>query len=115
VHNKARIQLAIAMLVAAKIFGIAGLILGATQYRLVGGALLAFDGLLLGAAFVLGLRIVKTHVVEEKDDKRLLQKMMEEGTLDQYLRDLREPRSRSRSPGGGGAGRDGEESRPSLC
>jgi hypothetical protein len=112
VDNKARIQLAIAMLVAAKVFGIAGLILGATQYRLVGGALLAFDGLLLAAAFVLGLRIVKTHVVEEKDDKRLLQKMIEEGTLDQYLRDLRE-RAQSRAPSG--AACDGDESRPSLC
>jgi hypothetical protein len=78
-----------AMLVFAKLFGIAGLILGATSYRAVGGALLVFDGFLLGFAAYLGIRSMKTVEVEEKDHKEILAQMMREGTLDQYLRDIR--------------------------
>lgn len=86
---KARNQLAIAMLVFAKVFGIAGLILGVTSYRFVGGAMLVFDALLLGCAAFLGLRNMKDEKVEEKGQKQLLEQMVREGTLDQYLRDIR--------------------------
>lgn len=78
-----------AMLVFAKVFGIAGLILGATSYRFLGGALLVIDGLLLGTAAYLGIRNMREEKVDEKDQKKLLAQMMREGTLDQYLREVR--------------------------
>lgn len=86
---KARNQLAIAMLVFAKVFGIAGLILGATSYRFLGGALLVIDGVLLAFAAYLGIRNMNAEKVDEKDHKSVLEQMMREGTLDQYLRDIR--------------------------
>jgi hypothetical protein len=77
------------MLVAAKVFGVAGLVLGATSHRLLGGALLVFDGLLLVVAAGLVIRTMGADKVEEKEQKQVLEQMMREGTLDQYLRDLR--------------------------
>jgi hypothetical protein len=71
------------------VFGIAGLIVGATSYRAVGGALLVFDAVLLVIAAYLGLRNMRDEKLEEKDQKSVLERMMREGTLDQYLRDLR--------------------------
>lgn len=87
--SKARNQLAIATLVFAKVFGIAGLIVGATSYRFLGGALLVFDALLLAFAAYLGIRNMSAEKVDEKDHKSVLEQMMREGTLDQYLRDIR--------------------------
>jgi uncharacterized membrane protein YebE (DUF533 family) len=89
VDAKARNQLAMAMLVSAKVFGIAGLILGATGHRVLGGTLLVFDAFVLAFAAYLGIRNMREEKVEETDQKRVLQQMMREGTLDQYLRDLR--------------------------
>jgi len=89
VDVKARNQLAMGALVSAKVFGIAGLILGATSYRLLGGALLVFDGVLLVVAAYLGIRNMNTEKVDEKNHKTVLEQMVREGTLDQYLRDLR--------------------------
>lgn len=86
---KARNQLAIAMLVFAKLFGIAGLILGATRYRFLGGALLVFDAFLLAFAAYLGIRNMREEKVDEKDHKKVLERLIRECTLDQYLRDLR--------------------------
>jgi hypothetical protein len=77
------------MLVFAKVFGIAGLILGATRYRVLGGALLVFDAFLLACAAYLGIRNMREEKVDEKDHKKVLEQLMREGTLDQYLRDLR--------------------------
>ena len=82
-------HVALALLIAAKIFGIAGLILGATNYRLLGGVLLGFDGVLLIAAVVVGLKVSKKRAVEESGHKDALEQMVREGTLDQYLRDIR--------------------------
>lgn len=76
------------MLVAGKVFGVVGLALGATDYRLLGGALLAFDGVLLLTAVVIATRSMKKGKSEEKDHKQMLRQMIREGTLDQYLRDL---------------------------
>jgi len=89
VDVKASNRLAIAMLISARVFGSAGLILGATSYRFLGGTLLVLDGLLLAVAAFLGIRNMRENKVEETGDKQLLAKMMREGTLDQYLRDLR--------------------------
>jgi hypothetical protein len=89
VDAKSRNQVAMPMLVFAKVFGIAGLILGATSYRFLGGTMLVFDGVLLAFAVYLGIRNVKEEKVDEEDHKKVLERMMREGTLDQYLRDLR--------------------------
>ena len=84
-----RNSLAIALLVSAKVFGIVGLVLGSTQYRPVGGALLAFDAVLLVAAVVTVLRDGNAAVKVEKDQKAVLRQMVAEGTLAQYLVDIR--------------------------
>jgi hypothetical protein len=89
VDTKARNQIAIASLIFAKVLGIAGLIVGAMGHRILGGSLLACDGVLLIVAVVIGLRSVKAAKSDESDQKQLLAQMMREGTLDQYLRDLR--------------------------
>lgn len=83
-----RNQLALGLLVLAKALGIAGLVLGA-RHRLGGGLLLALDGVLLVAAVVISIRGMKQASDEEDADKAVLARMVEQGTLDQYLRDLR--------------------------
>jgi uncharacterized membrane protein YebE (DUF533 family) len=117
VDTKARNQLAMATLVFAKVFGIAGLILGATSHRVVGGALLVFDGFLLAFAAYLGVRNMKEEKVEETDQKQVLQRMMREGTLDQYLRDLRaeEPPAAARPSAPAPAARQPEYASASLA
>lgn len=88
--SKSRNQLAFAMLILGKLFGIAGLILGATSHRIAAGTLLVVDGLMLSAAAVISIRNMKAKAVEEKSHKAILEQMMREGTLRQYLRDIRE-------------------------
>lgn len=89
--GKTHSHVAFAMLVAAKIFGIAGLILGVTRYRFLGGMLLGLDGVMIVVAIVLGLRAMRSVAVEEETHKKLLARMIQEGTLHQYLRDLGAP------------------------
>lgn len=79
------------MLIAGKVFGVVGLALGTTDYRILGGTLLAFDGVLLLTAAVVATRSMKKAKSEEKDHKQMLRQMIREGTLKQYLRDLESP------------------------
>lgn len=94
--GKTHSQVAFAMLVAAKVFGIAGLILGVTRYRILGGALLGLDAVMIVVAIAIGLRGMRSVVREEETHKKLLAKMIEEGTLRQYLRDLGAPAVQTR-------------------
>lgn len=77
------------MLVLAKVVGVAGLVLGAT-HRILGGTLLGLDGVLLVAALVVCMRNMSAQTREEKTQKDLLAQMLREGTLDQFLREVRE-------------------------
>lgn len=77
------------MLVLAKVVGVAGLVVGTTN-RILGGTLLALDGGLLVGALALCLQNMKKQASEEKDQKDVLEQMMREGTLDQFLREVRE-------------------------
>lgn len=76
------------MLIAAKIFGIVGLVLGATSFRPLGAALLAMDGALLAATVAVVVRRMRHVAQEEETHKQILAQMVREGTLRQYLRDI---------------------------
>jgi hypothetical protein len=80
---------AIPVLISAKVFGVVGLVLGFTSYRPVGGVLLALDGVLLGVTVALSVRAMRSAAIEEKTHKQILEQMVREGTLRQYLRDIR--------------------------
>lgn len=85
----ARNHVALGLLILAKAFGMAGLVLGST-HRFAGGSLLALDGVLLVAAVVIALRTARAQHRADAAGKEVLARMMREGTLDQYLRELRE-------------------------
>ncbi|MDB4941164.1 MAG: hypothetical protein JWP97_698 [Labilithrix sp.] len=89
VDTKAKNRLAIVLLVTAKVVGLAGIILGVTRYRVLGGILLGLDAVVILAAIVLAIRNMKRASIVESDDKATLRRMVEEGTLDQYLSDIR--------------------------
>lgn len=93
VDRKSRERFALVLLVSAKAFGIVGLVLGVTPYRPLGGALLAMDGILLITAVAMAVRNMSETKVEEKDRKALLRQMVAEGTLKQYLADIRDDAS----------------------
>lgn len=82
-------HLAIALLVFGKLLGIAGLVAGAA-HRVAGGTLLLLDGLFLLAAVVLCVGAMNGREKEDRENKKVLAQMVREGTLQQYLRDLKE-------------------------
>lgn len=82
-----RNRLAIALLVVAKLFGIAGLVVGGTN-RTLGAILLGLDAVLIVAAIVVAIQAMKEREVADNGDKELLRQMIREGTLQQHLRDL---------------------------
>lgn len=85
---RSRNQLALITLVAGKLLGIGGLILGASTHRTLGGLFLAIDGLCIVIATVLCVHTMRGRVKEEAGHKEVLAQMIREGTLKQYLRDL---------------------------
>jgi hypothetical protein len=76
------------MLVAAKIFGLVGLVLGLTSYRPLGAVLLALDGVLIAATVFVTVRTMREEVEQEQTQKQVLAQMVREGTLRQYLREV---------------------------
>ena len=84
---RARNYTALGMLVLGKLFGIAGLVVGSSS-RVLGGALLGLDGLLITAAVIVALATMKAHARDDDQHKAMLRQMMREGTLKQALRDL---------------------------
>ncbi|MBX3197417.1 MAG: hypothetical protein KF894_04610 [Labilithrix sp.] len=85
--QRSRNQVALGLLIVGKLFGIAGLALGSTS-RVLGGALLGIDGLLIVVAVVMCVLTMKAREREDADEKQVLRQMLKEGTLKQYLRDL---------------------------
>ncbi|MBX3205973.1 MAG: hypothetical protein KF764_12955 [Labilithrix sp.] len=85
--QRSRNKVALALLIVGKLFGIGGLALGSTS-RVLGGALLGVDGLLIVVAVVMCVVTMKARAREDASEKQILRQMMKEGTLKQYLRDL---------------------------
>ena len=96
-----RNKLALGLLVLAKVLGVAGLVVAASD-RFAGGFLLALDGVFIVGAVVLALGTMQRRNKEEEAHKQVLEQMLREGTLEQYLKDLRAegraPPSRERPP-----------------
>jgi hypothetical protein len=84
---RARNHTALAMLVVGKLFGIGGLVVG-SKSRVLGGTLLALDGVLIVAAILVAIATMKARTQEDDQHKAMLRQMKNEGTLKQYLRDL---------------------------
>lgn len=85
---RSRNQLAITAVVAGKILGIGGLVLGSSAHRTLGGLLLCIDGLCIVIATILCLRNMRSREKEDAGHKQVLAQMIREGTLKQYLREL---------------------------
>jgi uncharacterized membrane protein required for colicin V production len=83
-----RNYLALATLALAKVLGLIGLALGYTQHRTLGGVLLGMDGVLLVVTVILAAQMMRGVKREEETQKDVLEKMIREGTLQQYLRDI---------------------------
>lgn len=84
---RSRNYAALGLLVAGKLFGIAGLVV-ASRSRVVGGTFLGFDAILITAAIVMALFTMRANARNDDDQKALLRKMKDEGTLAQYLKDI---------------------------
>jgi hypothetical protein len=80
-------SLAIFLLVFGKALGIAGLILGAVS-RVGGAILLTLDGVFIVAALVIALRNGQKQIEEANKDREVVARLVREGALKQYLRDL---------------------------
>ena len=96
--QRSRNYLALGLLVVGKLLGIGGLVVGSSS-RVLGGTLLALDGILIVAAVVVCLRTMQARAKEDDGQKELLRQMMKEGTLKQYLRDLEDEQRSERSVG----------------
>ena len=87
---------ALALLVLAKVLGIGGLIVAGSGHRTAGAVLLALDGVLLVAAVVICLRGLRARKSEDEESKAMLAKMVREGTLKEFLREVeQQPKSSS--------------------
>ena len=85
---------ALGALIIAKVFGIAGLAL-ASYSRLLGGGLLAVDAVFIALVVMVTMRTMKTQAKEDDGQKAVLRQMMKEGTLEQYLRDIKAEEAKS--------------------
>ena len=65
----------------------AGLIV-ASWSRLLGGILLAIDAILIVAAITMALRSGQKQVQEANADKEVVARLVREGALKQYLREI---------------------------
>ena len=106
--QRSRNYLALGLLVAGKLLGIGGLVVGSSS-RVLGGTLLALDGILIVAAVVVCLRTMRTRAKEDAGQKEVLRQMMKEGTLKQYLRDLEEEQRKARSAAGATSAEEDED------
>ena len=79
--------LAFVLVLLSKVFGIVGLIVGAF-HRVAGGTLLLLDGLFIIASVVLCVRLGKKQAKAAEDDRKVVARLVREGTLKQYLRDV---------------------------
>jgi hypothetical protein len=93
--SRSRNQLALAFLVVGKLLGIVALVLGGA-HRLLGGLFLGLDGLFILIAVGLCVSTMKAHAKEAHGQKEMLRQLMKEGTLDQYIRDLKKEEARAK-------------------
>ena len=89
---KSQNHLALFLLILGKALGIGGLILGAV-HRVAGGTLLVLDAVFIVAAITVALRVSRKQATEAASDKETLARLVREGTLKQYLRDIEAERS----------------------
>jgi hypothetical protein len=82
---------ALALLIAGKMIGIGGLIVG-SEARVLGGILLGIDGVCIVAAIAVSMRTWSERSREELSQKDVLRQLVKEGTLQQFLRDIEEER-----------------------
>lgn len=80
-------SLAIFLLVLGKVCGITGLIVAGWS-RVLGGILLGLDAVLIVAAIVLALRNGQKQIKEANADKEVVARLVREGALKQYLREI---------------------------
>jgi len=86
---------ALFVLLFGKALGIAGIVVG-SQHRALGAVLLGLDGVCIAAAIAIALQVGRSHAKETEDDKQMLARMIREGTLKQYLRDLDDEANRAK-------------------
>lgn len=89
---KSQNRLAVGLIVAAKVFGVLGIILAWAGVRTLGAIFLLIDGLLLLAAVIVTVMAKKEQVVTAsvEEQKAILEAMVKDGTIDRYLREIRE-------------------------
>lgn len=85
--SEIRNKIAIVGLVVAPLCGLAGLGLGPVN-RTLGGFFLILNALFLIGSFILACMNMSEFRKEELDDKEVLKRMIQAGTLKQYLKDL---------------------------
>ncbi len=78
---------ALFLLIFGKALGIVGLMVGSRHHTL-GAVLLVLDGVCIAAAIAVALQVGRAQAKETEEDKERLARMIREGTLGQYLRDL---------------------------
>ena len=82
-HN----TLAFVLVLLSKVFGIVGLLVGAI-HRVAGGTLLLVDGLFIISSVIICVRLGKKQAKAADDDRQIVARLVREGTLKQYLRDV---------------------------
>jgi len=95
-------SLALFFVLLSKVLGIGGLVLGA-YHRAGGATLLALDGLFIVLGIALCIRIGREQAKAEEEDKQILARLVREGTLKQYLRDVEVEARRAAAPSLGAA------------
>jgi hypothetical protein len=80
--------IALACVGAAKVCGIGGVAAGFAHQRALAVTLMSGAGVLLALAVTICILVMKDQAQEETTDKAILERMMREGTLKQYLADL---------------------------
>lgn len=93
--TRSRNLTALALLVIGKLLGIGGLVVGVMGHRVLGGLMLGLYGLFLAVAVGLCVVTMKRRQREDVGNKEVLAQMVREGTLDQYLRDVKAAETRA--------------------
>jgi cyanate permease len=99
---KNRNRLALMALVLAKVCGIVGIILAFAGQRTAGAVLIGFAFVFVAFAIGLTVAVMRVSEHEETGDLAVLEKMVREGTLKQYLRDVEDKLREEREGKAGG-------------
>lgn len=97
--TKTQTRVALFFLIIGKALGVGGLVLGAV-HRVAGGTLLVLDGVFIVIAIALCLRVGQRQAREANSDKETVARLLREGTLSHYLREVeQEQREEKRAVG----------------